>query len=32
MSGAGRKLNHAWRIFATGFVFVVFGVGALSSA
>jgi 1-acyl-sn-glycerol-3-phosphate acyltransferase len=25
----GRKLNHAWRIFATGFVFVLFGAGAL---
>lgn len=24
-----RKLNHAWRIFATGFVFVMFGLGAL---
>jgi 1-acyl-sn-glycerol-3-phosphate acyltransferase len=29
MSRAGRKLNHAWRIFATGFVFVLFGVGGL---
>jgi 1-acyl-sn-glycerol-3-phosphate acyltransferase len=29
MSRAGRKLNHAWRIFATGFVFALFGVGAL---
>ena len=29
MSGADRKLNHAWRVFATGFVFVLFGVGAL---
>jgi 1-acyl-sn-glycerol-3-phosphate acyltransferase len=29
MSGADRKLNHVWRIFATGFVFVLFGVGAL---
>jgi len=29
MSGTGRKLNHVWRIFATGFVFVLFGVGAL---
>lgn len=29
MSGAGRKLNHVWRIFATGFVFVLFGIGAL---
>jgi len=24
-----RKLNHVWRIFATGFVFVMFGLGAL---
>lgn len=24
-----RMLNHAWRIFATGFVFVMFGLGAL---
>jgi 1-acyl-sn-glycerol-3-phosphate acyltransferase len=29
MSGVDRKLNHVWRIFATGFVFVLFGVGAL---
>lgn len=29
MSGAGRKLNHVWRIFATGFVFALFGIGAL---
>ena len=29
MSGADRKLNRVWRIFATGFVFVLFGVGAL---
>ena len=29
MSGGGRKLNRAWRVFATGFVFVLFGVGAL---
>ncbi len=29
MSGAGRNFNHAWRVFATGFVFVLFGVGAL---
>jgi len=29
MSGAGRKLNHVWRIFATGVVFVLLGVGAL---
>ena len=29
MTEAGRKLNHAWRIFATGFAFVLFGIGAL---
>jgi 1-acyl-sn-glycerol-3-phosphate acyltransferase len=29
MSGAGRKLNHVWRIFATGFLFVLFGLAAL---
>lgn len=29
MSGAARKLNHAWRILATGFVFVLFGLGAV---
>ena len=29
MSGAGRKLDRVWRIFATGFVFVLFGIGAL---
>jgi len=29
MSGAGHKLNHAWRVLATGFVFVLFGVGAV---
>lgn len=23
------KLNHLWRVFATGFVFVVFGLGAI---
>jgi 1-acyl-sn-glycerol-3-phosphate acyltransferase len=25
----GRSINHAWRVFATGFVFVLFGLGAL---
>jgi 1-acyl-sn-glycerol-3-phosphate acyltransferase len=29
MAGADRKLNHAWRVLATGFVFVLFGTGAL---
>jgi 1-acyl-sn-glycerol-3-phosphate acyltransferase len=29
MSGSDGKLNHVWRIFATGFVFVLFGAGAL---
>jgi 1-acyl-sn-glycerol-3-phosphate acyltransferase len=29
MAGADRKLNHAWRVCATGFVFVLFGLGAL---
>jgi 1-acyl-sn-glycerol-3-phosphate acyltransferase len=29
MSGADRKLNHAWRVFATGFAFVLFGIVAL---
>ena len=29
MAGTGGRLNHAWRIFATGFVFVLFGLGAL---
>jgi len=29
VSGKSGKLNHAWRIFATGFVFVLFGLGAL---
>jgi 1-acyl-sn-glycerol-3-phosphate acyltransferase len=24
-----RSINHAWRVFATGFVFVLFGLGAL---
>jgi len=25
----GRNINHAWRVFATGLVFVLFGLGAL---
>ena len=29
MISLGRSINHAWRIFATGFVFVLFGLGAL---
>jgi 1-acyl-sn-glycerol-3-phosphate acyltransferase len=29
MRTVGRSINHAWRVFATGFVFVLFGVGAL---
>ena len=29
MSSGDRKLNRVWRILATGFVFVLFGVGAL---
>ena len=29
MSSVGRKLNTAWRIAATGFVFALFGIGAL---
>jgi len=29
MTTVGRIINHAWRVFATGFVFVLFGVGAL---
>jgi len=29
MREAGRKLNHVWRIFATGFAFVLFGICAL---
>jgi 1-acyl-sn-glycerol-3-phosphate acyltransferase len=29
MSDADRKLNRAWRIFATGFAFVLFGLVAL---
>jgi 1-acyl-sn-glycerol-3-phosphate acyltransferase len=29
MSGMSGKLNHGWRVAATGFVFVVFGLGAL---
>lgn len=29
VSGKSGRLNHAWRVFATGFVFVLFGLGAL---
>lgn len=29
MSSVGRKLNTAWRVAATGFVFALFGLGAL---
>ncbi|MET0499763.1 MAG: lysophospholipid acyltransferase family protein [Steroidobacteraceae bacterium] len=29
MSEADRKLNHVWRIVATGFAFVLFGIAAL---
>lgn len=29
MTRLGHSINHAWRIFATGFVFVLFGLGAL---
>ena len=29
MTTVGRSINHAWRVFATGFVFVLFGLGAL---
>src|SRR5205085_11081830 len=29
MAEADRKLNHVWRIFATGVAFVLFGIGAL---
>jgi len=29
MLSGDRKLNHVWRILATGFVFVLFGIGAL---
>lgn len=29
MPTLGRTINHAWRVFATGFVFVLFGVGAI---
>jgi 1-acyl-sn-glycerol-3-phosphate acyltransferase len=29
MTTVGRIINHAWRVFATGFVFVLFGLGAL---
>jgi 1-acyl-sn-glycerol-3-phosphate acyltransferase len=30
MSRIGRSINHVWRVFATGLVFVLFGLGALS--
>lgn len=29
MSEEDRKLNHVWRIFATGFAFLLFGIAAL---
>ena len=29
MTTVARSINHAWRVFATGFVFVLFGLGAL---
>ncbi len=29
MEGRGGKLNHAWRVVATGLVFALFGLGAL---
>jgi 1-acyl-sn-glycerol-3-phosphate acyltransferase len=29
MRGVSGRLNHGWRVAATGFVFVVFGVGAI---
>lgn len=29
MRALGRGINHAWRVFATGLVFVLFGLGAL---
>jgi len=29
MTTVGRSINHVWRVFATGFVFVLFGLGAL---
>jgi 1-acyl-sn-glycerol-3-phosphate acyltransferase len=29
MTTVERSINHAWRVFATGFVFVLFGLGAL---
>jgi 1-acyl-sn-glycerol-3-phosphate acyltransferase len=29
MTTVGRSINHLWRVFATGFVFVLFGLGAL---
>lgn len=29
MTTVGRSINHIWRVFATGLVFVLFGLGAL---
>jgi 1-acyl-sn-glycerol-3-phosphate acyltransferase len=29
MTTVRRSINHVWRVFATGFVFVLFGLGAL---
>ena len=29
MATVGRSINHCWRVFATGLVFVLFGLGAL---
>lgn len=29
MTTLGRSINHAWRVFATGLVFALFGLGAL---
>ena len=29
MTTLGRSINYGWRVFATGFVFVLFGLGAL---
>lgn len=29
MTTLGRYINHAWRVLATGFVFVLFGLGAI---
>jgi 1-acyl-sn-glycerol-3-phosphate acyltransferase len=30
LTGIGTRLNHAWRVFATGFSFAIFGLGGLS--